>query len=59
MVEASILASRIRRLPRAEVLGELDRLQVLVEKTGGAAERDAMAFIRAFVAGTGPAGPAR
>ena len=59
VVEASILASRIRRLPRAEVLGELDRLQVLVEKTGGAAERDAMAFIRAFVAGTGPAGPAR
>ena len=55
VVEASILASRIRRLPRAEVLGELDRLQVLVEKTGGADERDAMVFIRAFVGGTAPA----
>ncbi len=51
VVEASILASRIRRLPRAEVLAELDRLDVLVEKTGGTDERDAMAFIRAHVAG--------
>jgi hypothetical protein len=58
VVEASILASRLRRLPRAEVLGELDRLEVLVEKTGGADERDAMAFIRAYVAGATPTEPA-
>jgi uncharacterized protein len=54
VVEASILASRIRRLPREEVLGELNRLDVLVEKTGGPDERDAMAYIRSYVAGAAP-----
>ena len=50
VVEASILASRARRLPRDEMLQELDRLDPLVDKTGGPAEREAMAFIRAYVA---------
>ena len=50
VVEASILASRARRLPRDEVLRELDRLDPLVDKTGGPAEREAMAYIRAHVA---------
>ena len=50
VVEASILASRARRLPRDEVLQELDRLDPLVDRTGGPAERDAMAYIRAHVA---------
>jgi hypothetical protein len=50
VVEASILASRARRLPRDEVLHELDRLDPLVDKTGGPAEREAMAYIRAHVA---------
>jgi hypothetical protein len=54
VVEASIVASRARRLPRAEVLGELDRLEPLVEKTGGPAEREAMAYIRAYVAALAP-----
>jgi hypothetical protein len=49
-VEASILASRARRLPRDEVLQGLDRLDPLVHKTGGPAEREAMAYIRAHVA---------
>jgi hypothetical protein len=49
VVEASILASRARRLPRDEVLQGLDRLEPLVDKTGGPAEREAMAFIRAHV----------
>jgi hypothetical protein len=49
VVEASILASRARRLPRDEVLKELDRLDPLVDKTGGPAEREAMAYIRAHV----------
>jgi hypothetical protein len=49
VVEASILASRARRLGRAEVLQGLDRLDPLVEKTGGPAEREAMAYIRAHV----------
>ena len=49
VVEASILASRARRLPRDEVLQELDRLDPLVDKTGGPAEREAMAYVRAHV----------
>lgn len=50
VVEASILASRLRFLPREEILGELTRLDALVEKTGGREEREAMEFIRAHVA---------
>jgi uncharacterized protein len=50
VVEASILASRVRRLPRDEVLEQLGRLDPLVDKTGGPVEREAMAYIRAHVA---------
>jgi hypothetical protein len=50
VVEASILASRLRLLPRGETLRELDRLDALVDKTGGPDERKAMDFIRAYVA---------
>jgi hypothetical protein len=53
VVEASILASRARRLPHDEILHELDRLDPLVDKTGGPVEREAMAFIRAHVARLG------
>ena len=49
----SILASRIRRLPRETVLAELGRLDPLVDKTGGPTEREAMAYIRAHVARAG------
>jgi hypothetical protein len=50
VVEASILASRARRLSPDELRRELDRLDPLVDKTGGPAEREAMAYIRAHVA---------
>jgi uncharacterized protein len=50
VVEASILVSRLHLLPRDDVLRELDRLDVLVDKTGDDQEREAMAFIRAAVA---------
>ena len=50
VVEASILASRARRLPADELRRELDRLDPLVDKTGGPVEREAMAYIRAHVA---------
>lgn len=50
VVEASILVSRLHLLARDDVLRELDRLDVLVDKTGDAQEREAMAFIRAAVA---------
>lgn len=45
VLEASILASRARLLPAGEIRAELRRLQVLVDKTGGPRERDAMAYV--------------
>jgi hypothetical protein len=49
VVEASILASRRHLLRLEEILGELARLDELVEKTGGDREREAMTFIRAYL----------
>ena len=49
-VEASILASRLRWLGGERVGAELDRLQELVDKTAGARERAAMAYVRRYVA---------
>jgi hypothetical protein len=49
VLEASILASRVRLLDAEEVRGELERLQVLVDKTAGPREREAMAYVRAVV----------
>jgi uncharacterized protein len=49
VLEASILASRVRRLPLEEVRAELDRLAVLVDKTAGARERAAMDCVVAHV----------
>jgi uncharacterized protein len=47
VLEASILASRVHLL--GDVHEELDRLQVLVDKTGGPREREAMDYVRAVV----------
>jgi hypothetical protein len=49
VVEASILASRFRRLPHADLRRDLARLEELVRKTGGVEERDAMDFIRTYL----------
>jgi uncharacterized protein len=49
VLEASIIASRARRLPAAEVRAELERLQVLVDKTAGPREREAMELVRRHV----------
>jgi uncharacterized protein len=49
-VEASIVASRLRWLGAERVGAEMDRLQVLVDKTAGPREREAMAFVRGYVA---------
>jgi len=48
VLEASILASRVRWL--GDVREELERLQVLVDKTGGPREREAMDYVRSVVA---------
>ena len=49
VLEASIIASRARWLPAAEVRPELERLQVLVDKTAGPREREAMEIVRRHV----------
>jgi hypothetical protein len=49
VLEASIIASRSRWLPAEEVRTELERLQVLVDKTAGPRERQAMELVRGHV----------
>jgi hypothetical protein len=49
VLEASIIASRIRMLESDDIRDELRRLQVLVDKTGGPREREAMAYVRTMV----------
>lgn len=57
VLEATILATRIHLLPREELAGELQRLQIIVDKTAGPREREAMALVsdhvRAATAGAG------
>jgi hypothetical protein len=45
VLEASILASRVRLLAAVDIRAELRRLQVLVDKTAGPREREAMAYV--------------
>jgi hypothetical protein len=49
VLEASILASRARLLSPADIRAELRRLQVLVDKTAGPLEREAMAYVTRHV----------
>jgi uncharacterized protein len=49
VLEASILASRARRLKPADIHAELRRLQVLVDKTAGPREREAMEYVTRHV----------
>jgi hypothetical protein len=49
VLEASILASRVRLLPHDEIRAELGRLQVVVDKTAGPREREALEFVLARV----------
>ena len=49
VLEASILASRARWLDAGDIRAELRRLQVLVDKTAGPRERQAMAYVTRHV----------
>ncbi len=49
VVEAAILATRVEILPLDDTDAALDRLEPLVEKPGGEAERRAFDFLRAHV----------
>lgn len=46
VLEASIIASRAHLLPAGTIRAELERLQVLVDKTAGPREREAMELVR-------------
>jgi hypothetical protein len=50
VVEAAILATRIGLLEADHIRNELDRLAVLIDKTGGHQERRAFAFLQSHVA---------
>ena len=49
VVEAAILATRTHILPLEQIANEFDRLQVLVEKTGGIAEHRAFRLLRSHL----------
>jgi uncharacterized protein len=49
VLEASILASRARRLAPGDIRAELRRLRVLVDKTAGPREREAMEYVTRHV----------
>ncbi len=57
VVEAAILATRVRFLPPAEIRDALARLAAPVEKTGGAAEQRAFAFLQDYVGRALEVGP--
>jgi hypothetical protein len=57
VLEAAIYATRLHLLPRAFVESELARLQIIVDKTAGPREREAMALLTAHVHSV-PAAPA-
>lgn len=49
VLEAAIYATRLHLLPRAFIDSELARLQVIVDKTAGAGELEAMALLTEYV----------
>ena len=50
VLEAAILATRTHLIPRSEIEAEYARLQVIVDKTAGPREREAMAMLAEYVA---------
>jgi hypothetical protein len=49
VLEAAIYATRVHMLPRAFLLGEVDRLQVIVDKTAGPNEFEAMNLLADYI----------
>jgi uncharacterized protein len=49
VLEAAILATRTHVLPLPDINAEYRKLAMIVDKTGGPAERDAFAFLQAYV----------
>jgi hypothetical protein len=61
VLEAAILATRTHLLPAEQIHEEFTRLRVIVDKTAGPREQEAMAFLEAHVreAAAQPAGESR
>ena len=61
VLEAAILSTRTHLLPAEEILAGFERLQVIVDKTAGPREREAMALLDTYVRDTlhAPASRAR
>jgi hypothetical protein len=55
VLEAAIYATRLHLLPRAFIDSEMQRLQVIVDKTAGARELEAMALLVDFIRSAAPA----
>jgi hypothetical protein len=49
VLEAAILATRTAFLPPEEIAAEYRRLAVIVEKTGGPAEKEALALLQQYL----------
>ena len=49
MLEAAIYATRVHMLDRTFLEAELVRLQVIVDKTAGPAEHEAMALLADYI----------
>lgn len=47
IVEAAILATRLHLIPHEQIAGEFEKLRVIVNKTGGPTEYEAMDFLEA------------
>ena len=54
VLEAAILATRTHLLPAQHIRDEFARLQVIVDKTAGPREREAMALLTDYVRRTPP-----
>jgi uncharacterized protein len=55
VLEAAILVTRTHLLPAEQIRAEFARLQIIVDKTAGPAERDAMALLTEYVRADAPA----
>lgn len=53
VVEAAVMATRLHLLPHGEVAAEFRRCRVIVDKTGGPTEHEAMAFLEAHLRAPG------
>lgn len=54
VLEAAILATRVHLLPLDEILQEYHKLRVIIDKTGGAEERETFELLERHVQATAP-----